>query len=277
MGAPVKSMVIAAAAAVSVPVAFVVGLAGPQAATDAANVAAFCRLALGAAPGPDTTVADLGGPDAATPAATLPDPWQLIGERAYQFVTTLNTIDNWRALPAADIAHWASDPPEGQLPAAARPLPGLPAELTVSTPAPDSQSAPHLSSYAVACAGLINRSAHTPPAPAIATATQTLVSPPAPDPTPVIGTTISALDLLRIADPAASEADPRLFYMNYPQAAGFSAGDVVLFDFTTAGPAHFGIATSTQQMVTTASAGTAVAQLWPIPANASTVRPAART
>jgi hypothetical protein len=262
-------------------------MAGPQAATEAAGVVTACRVALGMAPQPTSTVAELGGQDAAAVAATLTPPAGsnavgaeqqtpqppvldesalLRGERAYDFVTSLNTLDNWRALPADTLARWAIDPPSQPLPAGASLLPGLPADQINAVPA-DGQPA---SAYARGCATVISR------------ATRVHVDAPGtdnkPPPTQVgadalahlaalAGDPVTNLELLRVVDPSAVQDDPRQFYMNYQPTSHVSAGEIVVYDFSIAGPAHFGIALDDQQMVSTGSFTAGVAEIRPIPTN----------
>lgn len=283
----IKILIGVAAAVLLAPVAIVVLLAGPQAATESAGIATACRLALGVAPQPDSTVEQLGGPDAVLVAAALTEPATtqpasdvgapqttvaavpaeamatLVGERAYAFVTTLNTLDNWRSLPVDTLARWAIDPPNVAPPAGAVPLPELPVEQTSALQVHEQPA----SAYARGCAAVIGR------------ATAIKVQPAGAQPGPPIvadgaalaqlaGTTMSNLDLLRSVNPGAAEDDPRQFYLNYRPVPDAQVGDVVVYDFTIGGPAHFGIAVDDQQMITTVNFTGGVVQLRPIPANA---------
>jgi cell wall-associated NlpC family hydrolase len=283
----IKILIGVAALVLLAPVGFVVMLAGPQAATESAGVATACRLVLGVAPQPDSTVEQLGGPDAVMVAAALTEPAAtqpasdtaapettvaavpadtvatLVGERAYAFVTTLNTLDNWRSLPVDTLARWAIDPPNVAPPAGAVPLPDLPVEQTSALQV-DEQPA---TAYARGCAAVIGR------------ATQIKVDPAGAQPGPAIvvdsaalaqmaGTNMANIDLLRAVNPGAAEDDPRQFYLNYRPVPAAAAGDIVVYDFTIAGPAHFGIALDEQQMLTTASFAGGVVQTRPVPANA---------
>jgi hypothetical protein len=282
----IKAAIAAGAVVALVPFVFVVLLAGPQAATESAGVATACRLVLGMAPQPNSTVAELGGPDAAAVAAALSQPAgqqpgsstppapppvpaevvaeQLQGERAYDFVSTLNTIDNWRTLPVDVVARWAINPPATPLPDGARLLPGLPADQVNALQVDEQPD----SAYARGCAAVISR------------ATQLEVHPAGEQPGAAeqprdiaalaaqAGTTMTNLDLLRRVDPAATQDDPRQFYLNYRPVAQAGARDIVVYDFTIAGPAHFGIAVDAAQMVTTGSFGSGVVEIQPVPTNA---------
>jgi len=267
------------------PAAFVVLLAGPQAATESAGIATACRLVLGIGPTASTTVGELGGPEAEVVAAALSQPVidpedpqspptpgldpaevaaALQGERAFEFVSSLNTIDNWRSLPLDTLSRWALDPPGTPLPEGAQLLPELPAEQINAVRVNEQPE----SSYLRSCAAVISR------------ATQIEVDPagtepgggPGPDTAAtagLAGAVTTNLDLLRTVDPGAMQDDPRQFYLNYRPVPGPESGDIVVYDFTAAGPAHFGIALDGQQMVTTGSFTPGVAGLRPIPANSS--------
>lgn len=287
----IRWVLAAAAAVVLAPMLFVVLLAGPQAATESAGVATSCRLVLGMAPTPSTTVRELGGADAELVAAalsqlgagqddpTIPTPplapaatvaAALQGERAYAFVTSLNTIDNWRLLPLDTLSRWAVDPPHAPLPEGARLLPELPAEQVDAVMVDEQPN----SAYLRSCAAVISR------------ATQLDVEPAGAEPgagsppdirqiAALAGTQTTNLDLLHRVDPGARQEDPRQFYLNYRPVPTPAPGDIVVCDFTTAGPAHFGIALDGQQMISTGSFAGGVARLQPIPANsaAMTVTP----
>ncbi|GAT07649.1 hypothetical protein H7I77_25155 [Mycolicibacterium novocastrense] len=281
----IKVLAIAVAAVFLIPATFMAFLGGPQAATDVTNIVAACRTVLGVAPQPESTVAEFGGADAELVAAapittttttagaedptvetttTAPPPPPLLGAQAYDFVTSLNTIDNWRTLPVDELNRWARNPPVSPLPVGAHTLPPLPADQTNAAPAQYQPSG----NYARACAAVVSRATKTEPStPAIDAAPARRV--PA-NLAGLEGAVTDALGLLRAVDPDATQADPRQFYLDYWPITQIRPGDIVLYDFTTAGAAHFGVAVSEQAMLTTGSCCTpARVQLWPIPTNAS--------
>lgn len=278
----IKIPLLALAALFSLPLAFILFLAGPQSVTDINNVVAACRTVLGTPPRPESTVAELGGAqaevvattplttssggdteDPAAPATStvVPVP-ELRGFTAYDFASSLNTIDNWRTLPAEALLRWALNPPASPLPPGAQVLPALPETLTVAEPV---ESAPQ-DGYSRACAAVVSRATKSePPNRENRSARPTVEALAAAE-----GTVTDALGLLRVADPAATQADPRQFYLQYWPVTEVKPGDIVLYDFTTAGPAHFGLALSAQAMLTTGSCcSPGPVQRWPIPANAS--------
>ncbi|MGD9622188.1 MAG: hypothetical protein AB7G47_19370 [Mycolicibacterium sp.] len=267
------------------PMAFSSLIAGPQAANEYTNVSAACQMVLGMAPQPDSTVGQLGGAEAAAVAATLTQPSaadlgtgptttipalpvdELLGERAYAFVTSLNTLDNWRTLPAEQVARWAIDPPNTAPPSGAVPLAALP-EAQTSAVLVDDQPA---TAYQRGCAAVIGRATAIDVTPAGAHPGQ-----PAPDPAVLaqtVGQVMSNVELLRTVNPGADKDDPRQFYLDYRPATAPAPGDIVVYDFTMAGPAHFGIALDEQQMLTTGSAAGGPVLVRPIPANSSAMSP----
>jgi hypothetical protein len=275
----IKVLIVVVAVTFLGPLAFMVLLGGPQAATDVANIAAACQTMLGAPAQPDSTVAELGGPDAELVAAadlpsqeitaTAPGPAsRLRGAAAYDFVTSLNLIDNWRALPVNELKRWALNP-SGPQPAGAQMLPKLPSAQTNVPPVgiqPDS-------TYARACAAVAARAARmSPPTRKPETSTR-----PRPAETwAAVGAVMSAAELLRTVDLGAAQADPRQFYLNYWPVNRIRAGDLVLYDFTTSGPAHFGIATDERRMLATGRCcAPAPVQQLPIPVNSSALSPVA--
>jgi cell wall-associated NlpC family hydrolase len=87
---------------------------------------------------------------------------------------------------------------------------------------------------------------------------------------------MSAAELLHTVDLGAAQADPRQFYLNYWPVTRIRAGDLVLYDFTTSGPAHFGVATDALRMMTTGRCcAPAPVQQLPIPVNSSALSPVA--
>ena len=208
-----------------------------------------------------TSGSDIDDP-AATPTATAVQVPELVGGRAYDFVSSLNTLDNWRTRPTEELLRWALNPPASTLPAGAQVLPTLPENLTTSEPV---ESAPQ-DSYSRACAAVVSRATKTEPP-----SRENRAFRPAPETLAAAeGGVSDALALLRIADPAAVESDPRQFYLQYWPVTEVQPGDIVLYDFTTAGPAHFGLALSAQAMLTTGSCCLpGPVQRRPIPSNAS--------
>ncbi|MGV9797335.1 hypothetical protein ACWDTP_04650 [Mycobacterium sp. NPDC003449] len=278
----IKVVVLAMVAMFSIPLAFIVFLVGPQSVNDLNNMVAACRTVLGMPPRPDTTVAEIGGADAdevattpltttsggdaedpsATPTTLVEPVPELRGFTAYDFVSSLNTIDNWRELPAEELLRWALNPPASPLPPGAQVLPTLPETLTMADPV---ESAPQ-DSYSRACAAVVSRATKSEPPNG-----ENRTVRPTPDALAATeGTTTDALGLLRVSDPAAAQSDPRQFYLQYWPVTEVKPGDIVLYDFTTAGPAHFGLALSAQVMLTTGSCCVpGPVQRRPIPTNAS--------
>lgn len=286
-----------------VPAAFVAFIGGPQAATESTAIATACALQLGMAPQPDSTVGQLGGPDAAMVAAALTQeatatpvataapattasavPAEtvaatLVGDRAYEFVTTLNSIDNWRTLPIDAVARWAVDPAHVAQPAGAVPLPDLPVATPVTT-APTtttmrSDQQP-TSVYGRGCASVVARATVATVHPAGDRSGST-VEPDLAALNALAGTARTNMELLRAVNPSAVQDDPRQFYLDYRPQESVEVGNIVVYDFTVGGPAHFGIAIDDQQMLTTGSVSGGVVQTRPIPANRGmmTARPAA--
>lgn len=281
----IKALIAGGAVVMATPMMFMVLLGGPQAATEAVGVANACHLMLGMAPEQTTTVEELGGPAAAAVAAALTRPHVdpddpdvtvapvadpetvaavLQGERAYAFVTTLNTLDNWRELPIDPLARWAADPMSEPLPPGAQPLPELPAEqIDAVTVSYQEQTI-----YGRSCAAVISRATRLDVDPSEThSITRSVV-----DVARLLdwtGRTTSNQELLGHIDPDADQTDPRQFYLNYRTVARARAGDIVVYDFTTAGPAHFGIAVDDQQMITTGHFTEGTADLWPIPTNSA--------
>ncbi len=270
-----------------IPLGFVALIGGPQAVTEANGIATACQLELGIAPQPDSTVGQLGGADAAAVAAALtqaagtapvsdtsaptttasPVPAQavaagLVGDRAYEFVTTLNSLDNWRTLPVAAVARWALDPAHVAPPAGAVPLPPLPAEQTTAMQTDEQPS----TAYARGCAAVVARATAATVHPA-GDANGHAIRPDVAALRAMAGTPQANLDLLRAINPTAAQDDPRQFYLDYRPHEVIAPGDVVVYDYTIGGPAHFGIALDDLQMLTTGSVAGGVAYAWPIPVN----------
>lgn len=286
-----------------VPLAFVALIGGPQAATESSAIATACALELGMAPQPDSTVDQLGGQDAAAVAAALTQETTatpvataapattaaavpaetvataLVGDRAYEFVTTLNSIDNWRTLPVDAVARWAVDPAHVAQPAGAVPLPDLvpaaePTTTPTSTTAMFTGEQP-TTVYGRGCAAVVARATTATVHPAGDHSGGT-VAPDLAALDALAGTPHTNLELLRAVNPSAVQDDPRQFYLDYRPQVTAETGDIVVYDYTVGGPAHFGIALDDQQMLTTGSVNGGVVQTRPIPANRGvmTARPA---
>lgn len=270
-----------------IPFGFVALIGGPQAVTEANGIATACQLELGMAPQPASTVGQLGGTDAAAVAAALtqaadtapvsdtsaptttasPVPAQdvatgLVGDRAYEFVTTLNSLDNWRTLPMAAVARWALDPAHVAPPTGAVPLPVLPAEQTTAMQTDEQPT----TAYARGCAAVVARATASTVHPA-GDVNGHAIRPDVVALRAMAGAPQTNLDLLRAVNPTAAQDDPRQFYLDYRPQEVIEPGDVVVYDYTIGGPAHFGIALDDQQMLTTGSVAGGVAYTWPIPAN----------
>lgn len=292
----IKMLIGGLAVFVLVPLGFVAFIGGPQAVTEANVIATACQLELGMPPQPESTVGQLGGADAAAVAAALtqaaatapvsdtsaptttasPVPAQavaaaLVGDRAYEFVTTLNSLDNWRTLPVAAVARWALDPAHVAPPAGAVTLPVLPADQTLVMQTEEQPA----TAYARGCAAVVARATAATVHPA-GDANGHAIHPDVAALRALAGAPHSNLDLLRAVNPTAVQDDPRQFYLDYRPQEVIEPGDVVVYDYTIGGPAHFGIALDDQQMLTTGSASGGIAHTWPIPANhgVMTARPA---
>lgn len=288
----IKTMLAVAAGVIGVPILLVVVLMSPQVAHSRQAGSAACVAMLGHPPTPESTVAGLGGREAETVAVQTYPPGTLLptGESAYEFVTTLNTITNWRALPPQAVAAWVTNP--AQVPAP----PGAVIEQHWSAPdfTPDQREvlARHTpSSYDKACAVMLRRIEEQ-------TATTTATQPPPSSASPSaalatdgqrtqilaritarIGTTITEADLWQLVSPTPQLDARRTAFSQLTAHPGAITddprpGDVLCYDFTTWGPTHCALITAaaspTQIAVIAADGKLAVAIA---PDNNTTIHP----
>jgi hypothetical protein len=249
----------------------------------------LCTAMLGAAPEDDATVDNLSGPQA-TALAVGQHPF---GEDAYRFVVTLNTITNWRRLPAGQILDWISDPQRAQLPAGAQIDSTWPAP-EFDTRQPDTKPA-RRPLYEQACATILHRadartSTSTPPpsVPVVAPSADAMTA--APDsvqpPRSAVAAAVTGRLGAVISEPqlwAAISPDPQLDAKRtlFEQLARTSPvmsprpGDLACYDFTTSGPTRCSLviaAKPTSAIATPNADGILVAE--PIPANSTIIEPA---
>lgn len=295
----IKALGAALAAAVGLPLLLVVMITGPQGAESRRSSVQACTHMLGAPPGPEETVLSLGGPEADFVAGRNPASVGLTGGEAYRFVSTLNTITNWRALPPAEVAAWASAPGQLNPPAGAEFEPPWPApELTEDqneqlAAAVDSASATSttVEAFEAACAVVLRRIDVA--AEAAAGMTSTPAGPTLPDTvaavsqrraaivnavTARVGTVVSDSELWQLISPTP-ELDPRQTLLNAlatrPDAMVAVAlpGDLACYDFTTTGPARCGVITSAQPSSVTMIGADGMLTIGAIPSNSTIFRP----
>lgn len=292
----IKTMLAVVAGVIGVPILLVVVLMSPQVAHSRQAGSAACVAMLGHPPNPESTVAELGGREAETVAVQTYPPGTPLptGESAYQFVTTLNTITNWRALPPRAVAAWVANP--AQVPAP----PGAVIEQQWSAPdfTPDQREvlARHTpSSYDKACAVMLRRIEEQA---ATTSATQPPPSPPSSARPPAalatdgqrtqiatrinarIGTTITEADLWQLISPTPQLDARRTALTQLTAHPGAitddpGPGDLLCYDFTTWGPMHCALITAaappTQIAVIAADGKLAIATA---PDNNTTIHPA---
>lgn len=286
-----KAALVAVAGAV-IGVVLLVVIMGSSVVQNRRTGARLCVSMLGAGPQDDATVESLSGLQAAALAAGR----QLTGEDAYRFVVTLNTITNWRQLPADQILDWITDPSPARLPAAAQldstwPAPKFDTDQTGTQPQ-------RWSSYEQACAMVLHRADAR-------TSTPTSTPAPPPSVTAAASPTVATTALLdgvqpdRIAVVAAVTGrlgavtpEPQLWEAISPtpqldakrtlfEQLGRTSpvmspapGDLACYDFTTSGPARCSLviaAAPTPAIATPNTDGILVAE--PIPANSTIIEP----
>jgi hypothetical protein len=286
-----KAALVAACVTV-IGVVLVVAIIGSCVVQNRRTGAQLCAAMLGAAPQDDATVESLSGPAAAALAAGR----QLTGEDAYRFVVTLNTITNWRQLPADQILDWITDPSPARLPAAAQldspwPTSKFDTDQAGTQPA-------RWSSYGQACAMVLHRAdarTSTPTSTPAQPTSVTAAAPPTvattaapdgaqPDRTAVVAAVTGRLGAVT-PEPALWEvicptpqldAKRTLFEQLARTSPVLSAapGDLACYDFTTSGPARCPLviaAAPTPAIATLNTDGILVAE--PIPANSTIIKP----
>lgn len=172
-------------------------------------------------------------------AAALAAGRHLTGDSAYRFVTTVNTITNWRTLPADQVLDWATNP--------AAPLPGG-AQLDLPWPPPavaeqsnpDSESSRSL--YKQACATVLRRADElTTTRPKATSPTDDGRAAAVEEVTHKLGTPISEAQLWAVISPTPHLDAKRTLFAQLASAAPIAEptpGDLVCYDFTTSGPAR---------------------------------------
>jgi hypothetical protein len=249
-----KALLALLAAVIAVPILLVVLLIGPQVTQSRQAGSAVCVAMLGYPPTPEVTVARLSGPYAesiaeqAHPGTPLP-----VGESAYKFVTTLNTVTNWRTLVPQAVAAWAANPAKIPAPAGAIPeQPWSAAEFTEDQRELLAQNTP--SAYDKACAVLLRRieaetasatSASSQGSTAVADAQRTriveLIN-------ARIGGTTTDYELWQLVSPTP-QLDARRTALaqltaNPGPLTDAAPGDLLCYDFTTWGPTHCALITT---------------------------------
>lgn len=292
----------------TVSVLFVI-LIAPLAVGTRDSASTLCAAMLGIPPSEGVSVMALSGPDAEIVAALrITNSALSTGEDAYRFVTSLNTVTNWRHLPPAEVAAWSVDP-------ATMPLPNG-AVIDAPWPAPAVEPNPDIpeniaaSVYESACATVLHRADHraktTTSSQVSATTTvttttypgETSANPLAPittspaaavaDPQRVplvaavsalIGTQVTEYQLWQAISPRADRDAKEMLFEELANSRPVSPpqpGDLACYDFTTSGPSRCALviaptATGLPQIAATDSAGALVAQV--VPTNVTYIRP----
>jgi hypothetical protein len=249
----------------------------------------LCTAMLGAAPEDGATVESLSGHQ----AAALVVGQQRTGEEAYRFVVTLNTITNWRRLPAGQILDWITGPPQAQLPAGAQLDRTWPAP-EFDTGQPDTKPA-RQSLYEQACATILHHADGRTPTPtpppsmpaAAPSAAATTAAPYGvqPDRRAVaaavmgrLGAVVSEPQLWEIISPTPQLDAKRTLFEQLARTSPVMSprpGDLACYDFTTSGPTRCSLviaAEPTPAMATPSADGILVAE--PVPANSTIIEPA---
>lgn len=295
---------------IGLPLLLVVVIMGPQGAESRRSSVATCAHMLGTPPGPDETVLSLGGPQADLVAAQHPAGHPLTGGEAYRFVSTLNTITNWRILPPADVAAWVSAPDQvsAPVPAGAEfeqpwPAPELTADqrqqlataVEPSSPSTTSMSpaaSTTVVAYENACAVVLRRIDVIAEA-AQAGSVSSAPVPTLPDSVPAvsqrraqivdaattrIGTAMTDAELWQLISPTP-DLDPRQTLLNAlatnPDVLVAVAlpGDLACYDFTTTGPSRCGLITTAEPASMTVIGADGLLAIGPVPSNSTTFRP----
>ena len=259
-------------------------LASELAATTVAQSAATgCGTALGSPPAPDSTIEELGAAQAADAVAGRPALAHATGARAVAVLDTLFRLDNWRDLDRAAVADWVANP-TGEPPAGAALIP-----QSDQPPASSAASSTDLAEdYLTRCRRILD--SLTPEE------QSQLLAPPfsIPEPTATsadlhtvvsaaLGTTpqrdLAALVTAAIGADGTEPSDLLWCGPRVPPAA-IAPGDLVFFDFGSAGPHHLAVALDATTVATTAnldgrSPHTAALRAAPMPTgNVVIVRPA---
>jgi hypothetical protein len=234
-----------------------------------------CSTALGQAPTPTSTIADLAGAQAADVAAADPALSTATGTTAAHAVDTLNRLDNWRDLDRELLARWVANP-SGAVPA------GAVAIRPPNNPSGDPEQMDYGHRCQRALASLSARQRANMAAVPLVSTEQTAASAqirravtaeiqhrPGRALVPLIAHLLGA-------DPAV----PQLLWTGSRVApAALTGGDLVFFDYSSAGPTHVAVALGATTVATTYnldghSPGVTDLRAQPIPtANVVIVRP----
>lgn len=295
----IKGLAAVLTAAVGLPLLLVVIILGPQGAESRRSSVAACTHMLGAAPGPDETVLSLGGPEADFVAGHNPASVGLTGAQAYRFVSTLNTVTNWRALPPAEVAAWVVDPDHVSAPVGAQfespwPAPELTddqnRQLAAALDSPSAASRA-VAAFESACAVVLRRidvaaevassMPSTPAGPALPD-TVAAISPRraaiVDAVTARVGTVVTDAEVWQLISPTP-DLDPRQTLFSAlatrpdVMVAVALPGDLACYDFTTTGPARCGVITTAQPSGMTVIGSDGMLAIGPIPSNSTIFRP----
>jgi hypothetical protein len=234
-----------------------------------------CSTALGHAPTPTSTITDLAGGQAADVAAADPALSPVVGTTAAHAVDTLNRLDNWRDLDRQLLARWVANP-AGTAPA------GAVAVRPPNNPNGDLEQMDYGGRCQRALASLSARQRANMAAISLVSTEQTAAS-------AQIRRTVTAeiqhrpghalvplIAHILGADPAV----PQLLWTGPRVApASVTGGDLVFFDYTSAGPTHVAVALDATTVATTYnldghSPGVTDLRAQPIPtANIVIIRP----
>lgn len=245
----------------------------------------LCTAMLGAAPDDHATVENLSGAQAAALAADR----HLTGDGAYRFVATLNTIKNWRLLPADQVLDWAANPAAARLPDRAQLDSPWPAPTPDTDPPDPEQEGGTL--YEQACATILRRAdALTSTTEPVRASTPTATTSNDAD----LGTSARRAavvdEVIRHLGAATAESQlwatisptphldaKRTLFTQLAHTAPVaqpSPGDLVCYDFTASGPARCSLVINAGPAPTIAAPDaeeTLVAQ--PMPANRVIIEP----
>lgn len=282
-----------------------VTLIAPLAVGTRDGASTLCAAMLGVPPSSGVSVTSLSGPDAEIVAAQRIDNSALpTGEDAYRFVTSLNTVTNWRQLPAVELAAWSMNPEAVPLPNGA--VLDAPWPAPTVEPHPDVPDSVVPSVYEAACATVLHRADQratvtassqtgtTTSVTASATgggmlASSTSLAPPvAADPqraplvaavTGLIGTQVAEMELWQAISPHPELDAKQMLFEQLARSRPISPpqpGDLACYDFTVSGPARCALviaptATGLPQIAATDNAGILTAQV--VPLNVTYIRP----
>lgn len=272
-----------AIAAFVFPIVIVILVVAPSLDKQRNSATSICIHMLGPAPQPRTGIADLADPQTLA-IANLADRTALLGEDAYNFVTTLNRVTNWRELEPGAVARWIANPLNEPLPAGAIAEPVWPVPKLSDEAAATLQSAGSLAAYGKACATVAARVDAEPKQ----TTTTNTTTPSAPPQTENVSTRAQlAWDInSRIGQPVSTEqlweitspepgVDARTMLLHQLLSAQHregsdTPGDLACYDFTLEGPSHCSLILPNSQ-IAVSRAGTLIGI--PIPLGSTIIAP----